>query len=471
MWMTNLTVTSMTNSSITNSPTEFYNLFAEITNGLLQPNSTSSESATSISLSMPTTKPVYPMIEINISIDQYRETRNPCVGIHLESPTEQIPLVYIILNYKLSFILKTIPFICQFHDKIVLLTNSQFDSFWKSTCVEVVDISNLYDIADKEFNFPPGAAHGQKIFFTRWYVLRRWMDATGTNQIFTLDSDGLIFRNITSLVRANADVFCRSALWLIYQPPRTSMQFFLITLPALADVTDFWKRMLQPDIWSSEYVEGTSPNDMIAMGHYIHAAIGRPYPCWGLNRENPAYLSSPGTCDNYNAYAWTKILDRLSEKKVLAAFKPETLTLYPNGSPNGSMGGGAARGGGPQLRARRCGHVPDDREPPLEDGEVQGDSVPRRRAADAAGERRMGRPVRAGPGGLPGGVRGQPHTARQREGRLRLQRWTLLRHVLTALRTMTAGRRRRDSRREHWRSSGRPGASVADAKQPKQIRG
>lgn len=340
MWMTNLTVTSMTNSSITNSPTEFYNLFAEITNGLLQPNSTSSESATSISLSMPTTKPVYPMIEINISIDQYRETRNPCVGIHLESPTEQIPLVYIILNYKLSFILKTIPFICQFHDKIVLLTNSQFDSFWKSTCVEVVDISNLYDIADKEFNFPPGAAHGQKIFFTRWYVLRRWMDATGTNQIFTLDSDGLIFRNITSLVRANADVFCRSALWLIYQPPRTSMQFFLITLPALADVTDFWKRMLQPDIWSSEYVEGTSPNDMIAMGHYIHAAIGRPYPCWGLNRENPAYLSSPGTCDNYNAYAWTKILDRLSEKKVLAAFKPETLTLYPNGSPNGSMGGG-----------------------------------------------------------------------------------------------------------------------------------
>ena len=282
---------------------------------------------------------ISPMIDSNISRYQ-QETPDTCFGIHLKSANEQIPLVYMILKYKLPFVLKTIPFICTIHDKIVLLTNSQFDNFWKSTCVEVVDVSNMYDIADKEFYFPPSAARNQKIFFTRWYVLRRWMQATGTNQIFTMDSDGLIFRNLTSMVRANADVFCRSALWLVYHPPRTSMQFFMITYDALADVTEFWRRMLQPDIWSSEYIAGTSPNDMIAMGHYVHAAVGRPYPCWGLTRENHAFLSSPGTCDNYNAYAWTKILDRLSEKKVFARFKPETLCLYPNDSPNGSIRGG-----------------------------------------------------------------------------------------------------------------------------------
>ena len=278
--------------------------------------------------------PAYP----SVSPLSNRYSLPHCDGIRLD-PDDCLPLVYVVLNYRLSFILKTIPFICKFNNRVVLLTNSQFDEFWNSTCVEVVDISTFYTTANQDFYFPPNMEH-QKIFFTRWFVLCHWMHATGTHQIMTMDSDSIIFKNMTSMVLENPNVFCRSSLWLIYQPPRASMGFLMITLSALVDVTDFWKKMLQPDIWSPEFITSNEPNDMVAMGHYMHTAIGHPYPCWGLGRWNASYLDSPGTCNDYNAYAWTTILDRLRDKGVTAVFKPEALNLYPNNSTNGSILGG-----------------------------------------------------------------------------------------------------------------------------------
>ena len=48
------------------------------------------------------------------------------------------------------------------------------------------------------------------------------------------------------------------------------------------------------------------PNDMIALGHYIHSSMLKPYPCWGLGPDRAA-----GSC--IMDYAIDTILNRLKK--------------------------------------------------------------------------------------------------------------------------------------------------------------
>jgi len=249
---------------------------------------------------------------------------------------KNIPIVMIALNMHMNHVLtKTIPVLCSKNDRVVFLTNKKqkFQMTAQVACLEIVDISYLYNNVSSEMPWPRSASANQKVFFQRWYVLREWMRKTGVHMIFTMDSDAVMTQNITRLVFDNLNTIEEHEMWLFYIPPRSSIGCFLTSLAALEDITKFWNRLFLPDIWTSEFVTGTSPNDMIALGHYIHNAVGKPYPCWGFGPGR-----KDGSCDGSIDYGYTKILERLSLKGVKTKFSPGTLALNKTGQATLSAG-------------------------------------------------------------------------------------------------------------------------------------
>lgn len=241
--------------------------------------------------------------------------------------TKTIPIVLTALNMKINkMLVKTLPFLCKNNNRVVVLTNVHQNKIHSSGCIDVVNISNFAAASMSELAWPRNAPKNQKVFFDRWYVLRDWMKRTGTNIVFVMDGDGIMTQNVTNFVHVNWNVFREHQMWIVYNPPRASWPFAFLTLSALQDVTNFWNQMFVADIWTSEFIGGTSPNDMIALGHYTHASVGQPYPCWGYGPKH-----TDGSCDDSIDYGHTVILNRLRHRNITARFTPGTLTLNQMG--------------------------------------------------------------------------------------------------------------------------------------------
>jgi FkbM family methyltransferase len=241
----------------------------------------------------------------------------------------QIPIVLTAINSQINRVAKaTIPFLCTNNERVVLLTNVQQRSIQKKECLEVVDISAIYQLVKFEKPWPKKAPERQKVFFDRWYVLRNWMQKSGRNRVFVMDSDAIMTQSVTDIVKNNWNLFRQHELWIYYNPPRSSFPFAFLSLDALEDITQFWNRALASDVWTPEFVKSTSPNDMVLLGHYSHSAVGKPYPCWGYGAEH-----KDGSCDDSIDYGHKKVLDRLVEKNVVAKYAPGTLSLNRKGKP------------------------------------------------------------------------------------------------------------------------------------------
>lgn len=252
--------------------------------------------------------------------------------IHLASPVSvEVPVVLLALDYQISGHVPrhSIPLMCERNHKVVVLSNVEQNYLPNGECLELVDITFLYDSSAAELPWPSGAPKEQKVFFDRWYVLRDWMAKSETPRVFAMDSDTMLTINVSDFVSHNFLKLSAHDVWIVYNPPRSSLAFALLSHRALVDITLFWNQMFHPDIWTAEFIGRTSPNDMIAMGHYIHTAVGKPYPCWGYGPKNYS-----GTCDDSIDYGHAKVLDRLVKKGIRAKYTPGTLTIGPVGTAN-----------------------------------------------------------------------------------------------------------------------------------------
>lgn len=244
------------------------------------------------------------------------------------APPALVPIVLVTLNYQLNGHVprSSIPFMCKRNAKVVVLTNVVQRKLPAADCLEVINVNATYVASVSEMPWPNGPVPKiQKLFFDRWYILRDWMRSSSTHRVFTIDSDALVTLNVSDFASSNQEVK-KHDLLISYVPPRVTGAFALLTERALSNITAFWNRMLQPDIWTSNFVNHHAPNDMIAFGHYIHMAVGRPYPCWGLGPGREA-----GSCDNSMDYGHTQVLERLEAFGVHAAYPPATLTLNQHG--------------------------------------------------------------------------------------------------------------------------------------------
>ena len=280
-----------------------------------------------------TVKAEFPSELVKYGWDGWRlvaPSTSPEIAVAPSHPTPTVvPIVFTALDYQLfSHVPQyTIPFLCERNDKVVVLTNVPQQNVPNADCLEVVDVGSYYSPSVKEMPWPVHAPGNQKVFFDRWYVLRNWMRRTSTAQAFTMDSDAVMTLNITNFVASNAVNLRKHEVWIVYNPPRSSLPYALITERALSNITAFWNQMFKPNIWTQEFVGGTEPNDMVAMGHYSHTAVGKPYPCWGYGPEHLA-----GSCDDSIDFGHTKVLERLVEHGVRAAYPPGTLTLNSYGN-------------------------------------------------------------------------------------------------------------------------------------------
>lgn len=226
-----------------------------------------------------------------------------------------IPLVLMALDYQVAEHVPThtLAFHCQRNERVVILSNVEQKGL-PDSCAVVERVQRSVP----ELPWSWGA--GQRVFFERWYVLRDWMRSSHVDWAFTMDSDAIVGVNITNLVQTNWDVIEKHAFWLVWEPPRTTMAFALFSQRALDDVTSYWNQLLKPSVWTL----GT-PNDMIAMGHYVHSAHGKPYPCWGYGFNHKA-----GSCDDTIDYGRSIVLKRMSGVK--AQYVPGTFGPSPNTS-------------------------------------------------------------------------------------------------------------------------------------------
>ena len=237
-----------------------------------------------------------------------------------------VPIILVALDYKLhNHVPKlTIPFLCANDNRIIILTDT--DQHIDAPCVELVYI-NKPIISWWSKRFPTR----EKIFFERWYIIRNWMTVSGCRQVFTMDSDAIMTQSINDMIQTNWNTINKHELWLTYDPPRSSWTFVLMKYAALQDILLFWDRMFTLGLWTR--FGPRSPNDMIALGHYIHTAVGKPYPCWGYGSEHKV-----GSCDGSIDYGITETLNALHARNITGAFVPGTLNLNHMGQPEMESG-------------------------------------------------------------------------------------------------------------------------------------
>ena len=247
----------------------------------------------------------------------------------LSRPSSAVPIVLISIGYKLNDHVPkhTVPLMCEMNDRVVLLTDVE-QTIDNAPCVEVVVKEDWNEGPGQEFPWLPHYPPRERFFFRRWYMLRDWMRMAGIELAFTLDSDGVVAANVTRIVDSDWAIIKQHDYWIIYQPPRSAMQFGLFSLRALNDITAFWNVMFQRDVYTGEFVAFNRPNDMMALGNYIHSAVGKPYPCWGLGQSR-----LPGMCEDMIDYGYETIQLRMRKRGVHARFTPGTFMLDALGKP------------------------------------------------------------------------------------------------------------------------------------------
>lgn len=242
-----------------------------------------------------------------------------------------VPIVLIAMNQRIqtSMLVHTLPFMCLRNDAIVVLTNVQDNLRYASDCINIIDVSDKLQNIKSSIQFLSYVASKQQIFFIRWYILGDWMRSVNVDTVFTMDSDSVMTENITNFMHLNRHTLSKHALWIYQSLPRTTMAFAIIRKTALMDLLNFWNQILLPEIWTKEFRNDHEPNDMTAMGHYVHMRIAEPLPCWGLGpkRKN-------GTCEY--GYNIKKILQNIRNAGIEAkysvgnlafdAFKTESLS-------------------------------------------------------------------------------------------------------------------------------------------------
>lgn len=301
----------------------FSNLFSYSSADFVRTSHNVNKSIISLEMLQPT------KIDTINTTQQSQQKKNIEGNIQQKYTLQEVPIVLVALNYNINNHVPkhTIPFMCTKNKRIVLLTNAKQDHSTKSqqkNCTEIVNIAGNLKSSVSEMPWRQTFPKNQKVFFDRWYVLRDWMRETKTQRIFTMDSDAIMTQNITHFYLKNWHIFRKHEIWIFYAPPRSSFQFTLISLSALEDLTKFWNRMFMPDMWTNEFITGTTPNDMVALGQYIHSSLMKPYPCWGFGPDRAA-----GTCSM--DYAIDTIINRVKRANITAKYSVGGLNLDQNG--------------------------------------------------------------------------------------------------------------------------------------------
>ena len=226
-----------------------------------------------------------------------------------------VPIVLVAINYRIktSMLLHTLRFMCIKNDIVVVLTNVQENMHYNNKCIQIIDVSDKLQSIRKDIQFLSNVAANQQIFFIRWYTLKYWMRLHNVDTIFTMDSDAIMTENITHFIHSNKHILSKHALWVHQSLPRTSFQFAIMTQKALTDLLNFWNNLLLPEIWTTEFRNDHEPNDMVALGHYVHMKTVEPFPCWGFGpkRKN-------GTCEY--GYNIKKILQNIQNAGIRAKY-------------------------------------------------------------------------------------------------------------------------------------------------------
>ena len=249
-------------------------------------------------------------------------------------PQTTIPVVLLGLNYRFKMEEAAMSLLCRHNSEVVLLTDTPQDSV-SQPCARV-ELLNASFRAKAVEQMPWRAEWptNQRVFFERWYVLRDWMRSARLTRAFTMDSDTLLFANVTEVaheLRWDSDDQTSELIYMHYVPPRlASNAGQLVSLAFLDDVTSFWSNVMgaaslyQVPPWAAS----TNPNDMTLFGHYFHyahyAATGS-IECWPLKQTDPMR-----NCEKTD-YAMKSNLDRFKAAGLRARFAAASLSLNPDG--------------------------------------------------------------------------------------------------------------------------------------------
>lgn len=235
-----------------------------------------------------------------------------------------VPVVLFALNEEVidSVAQHGIPLMCARNNRVIVLTNVNQGKLLDVDCVEVVNIEYSQNTTVTEMPWPGNDSSHDKVYFDRWYILRDWMTQTKTTQVMAIDRNVAITEDISKFVASNSVEIVKHDLWVAYNPMRSSQGFVLLTRRALADVTSFWNRIFQPDLWTSEVANEHSPNEMLAMGYYLHVATAGDLPCVGNSPQNISVV-----CSAHQHVHITKFLEQVAQKGVRAHFPPGALGI------------------------------------------------------------------------------------------------------------------------------------------------
>ena len=257
-----------------------------------------------------------------------------------------VPVVYMAINYRLkSSLINAFKLSCFHNSDVKLLTNVKQDHLLRvaqTTCLEIIDISQIYEKIKKEVILPPNtwpSKHVQRYFFERWFVLRDWLkehyEKNKYNHVFTMDSDVLLLQNVTEIGKLLNEKYDKY-VYLNYMPPRTSMgPGIFFTYDQLADITSFWSTLFNHsnNFWTTASMKpayrNNQPNDMTAMGHYLNYAYTfinnlptNQHECWGV--------IAPEECHDHG-YSGSEVFKRLRAKNITVKYLGAPLNPRPGG--------------------------------------------------------------------------------------------------------------------------------------------
>ena len=178
------------------------------------------------------------------------------------SAFQTVPVVLFALNEEVidAVAQHGIPLMCARNNRVIVLTNvNQGKLLDDVDCVEVVNIEYSQNTTVTEMPWPSNDSNHAKVCFDRWYILRDWMTQTKTTRVMAIDKNVVVTEDMSKFVASNSVETLKHDLWVAYNPSRSSQAFVLLTHRALKDVTSFWNRIFQPDIWTSEIANEHPP--------------------------------------------------------------------------------------------------------------------------------------------------------------------------------------------------------------------
>ena len=239
-----------------------------------------------------------------------------------------VPVVLFALNEGVSGTMAHhgIPLMCAKNNQVIVLTNVDHGKLLDVHCVEMVNVEYTHNETVMQMPWRENDSSHRKSYFDRWYILRDWMMQTQTMQVLAIDGNVIITEDISKFVASNSVETLKHDLWVANNPARSSQAVVLLTYRALKDVTSFWNRIFQPDIWTSEIAKEHLPNEMLAMGYYLHVATGENLPCKGNNSKNTSDI-----CNTHQHGHIAEFLKRVAQKGVRAHFPPGALGISRGG--------------------------------------------------------------------------------------------------------------------------------------------